>query len=157
AKKAAGGATSDEEGTDGEMGTENEADGPSLPRPRLKRKTRATAAEAQEEPPVEEQEPATPKARRHPKRTNEKPPEPADAEPATQSPVQGMVDKNSATNGLETPKASRKRARPDDEDEEMQEAEAALTVEITPSDTAPQPTPPADDGEIQIRRKRVRH
>ncbi|KAG6913621.1 hypothetical protein DXG01_005518 [Tephrocybe rancida] len=173
AKKVPGGATTDEEGTDGEMATEHETNGTSHPCLRPKRRTRTTAAEfhkdveqtADEARDEEQADPVTPKAQRRSKRTSPteaQAPEPVpevDDRPAAPSPAV-MVDEDAAASavngGLETPKVSRKRSRPDEEDEDVQEVEAAL-VGGDASDMAPQLTPPPDDREIQIRRKCVRH
>ncbi|KAG6868507.1 hypothetical protein C0993_001847 [Termitomyces sp. T159_Od127] len=163
AKKAAGGVTTDDEGTDGEMATENEAVEPSRPRPRPrpKRKTRASAAETQEEVEQtadenmdEQADPTTPKARRRPV-TYGKPAEPtpaADNESVVESAVADEDPIEPSANGVETPKVSRKRARTDDDDE-LQEAEAPLLEE----QISARPTPPPEE-EVPIRlKKRVRH
>ncbi|KAG6835657.1 hypothetical protein H0H93_016057 [Arthromyces matolae] len=171
-KKVSGGATSDE-GTDHEMVTENEGGEPSRPkpRPRPRRRTRASAAEIQDEVEQtadeaanEDPDPATPKARPRPRTDATATTPTAHEEPESgvaQSPNagtqngQGRQAASDAANGVETPQPSRKRARTDDEEEE-QEAEATLLGEA-PSNEVPQLTPPPDDGEVRLRRKRVRH
>ncbi|KAG6811622.1 hypothetical protein H0H92_006586 [Tricholoma furcatifolium] len=164
APKAVDATTSDEEGTDGEAGTENEANPPPRPRPRPRRRTRATAGEIQdgdEQTATEtrDDEPVTPKARPRPRPRKAVEPAPEPEAAPLDEPTQGTTDENIADpmiNGAETPKASRKRDRPDDEDVEMQEAEAAL-IDKDSSDAGAQPTPPPDEEEFRHTRKRIRH
>ncbi|KAG5641552.1 hypothetical protein DXG03_004787 [Asterophora parasitica] len=153
-KKFTAGVTTDEEGTDGEGVTETEADLPGpLPRPR--RGARAAAAEPQ----GNTLEPTTPKPRPRPRatyKTSPAKPVPDDLEQvsAPQSLVASNIDGESMVNGVETSQVSRKRVRPDDDDDvEMQDGETRDAADSQ----VHRPTPPSADGEIQIRRKRVRH
>ncbi|KAF8062324.1 hypothetical protein FPV67DRAFT_1508040 [Lyophyllum atratum] len=173
--KSAAGISSEEEGTDGEGLTETEAKELPRPKPRPRRSNRGAAATEEDmehtadeaadrvADEADHDEPSTPKPRPRPKTTYTKK-SPAKSgredngdEPDAQSPARSAIDEEEPLlNGLETPKVSRKRAR-DDDDVEMENAEV-LDATREPSDSqAPHTTPPPADGDIQIRRKRVRH
>ncbi|RDB23493.1 Cohesin subunit psc3 [Hypsizygus marmoreus] len=165
--KTAKGATTDEEATDGEGLTDDQSKEPPRPKPRRSHRTNPVETQDDLEQTGDEEhpEPATPKARIRPRpiQKKEKSPAPSspqavESEPPARSPARGDVDEQPITNGVETPKPSRKRARPDDDDE-TQSNLGDVSPDGAASDShAPQATPPPPgDGEIQIRRKRVRH
>jgi len=165
--KGTAGMTSGEEGSEGEGLTADEHDTHEPPaRPRrsgLRSRTAEPQSDVDQAMDQDEPGPLTPKARPRPKPRPIQKAKPTNGSPALEvpepspemSPVLGF-DAQPEVNGLETPKASRKRVRSDDEDEEQRST--TLDGENT-ADEAEHPsdllTPPGDD--IQFRRKRVRH
>lgn len=164
--KGATGMTSGEEGSDNEgiSGDEPETHEPPA-RPRrsgLRTRTAEPHSDIDQAMDQDEAGPVTPKARPRPKprpvqiaqSTNE-PVVPEAHEPSSErSPVAVQQEVNGF--GVETPKVSRKRARPDEEDEEQR------STTLDGDNTADEAehasdllTPPG--GDIQFRRKRVRH
>jgi cohesin complex subunit SA-1/2 len=148
-----GATTTDEEPSDGEGLTDNEPERRSA---RL-RGAHATAPpeEVGEQTAEEGLEPGTPKPRVPPRprptRKRKSPPPPMDNEDNAVAPdtaVQPVPTSPLATGTETTPKPSRKRTR-DNEDDDMDVGGAQEATEVR--DTSP------DDGEIRIRRKRVRH
>jgi cohesin complex subunit SA-1/2 len=163
--KTAAGLTSGEEGSGGEGLTMDENQTLELPaRPRrsgLRARVRATEPQSDVDQAMDQDEPTavTPKLRPRPKprpvyQANP-PTAPSASELHEPSPEMSPVVVAPEVNGFETPKAPRKRARPDGEEDEQR----STTYDGDTGEDGEHPsdllTPPGD--EIQFRRKRVRH
>lgn len=169
--KSAAGVTTDEEPSDGEGLGDHDVTEPSRAKRRSGRLRGVGTTEPQgqdemgqtadEEEPQTVPEPLTPKTRPRPKPTHKNiSPIPPPMEDDHELPVYNTgitedfaiaVDEEPVVNGTEvTPKPSLKRTRPDDD-------EQIPTVEESGPGTTEMPSSIPDDGDIRIRKKRVRH
>lgn len=161
-------AVSSDEASDGEGLTDHEPKEPPQPRPRRSGRSAAVKALEQgtgddtdqtvDEGDKEDIEPTTPtfQSRLKPS-SKEKSSTPSvnEHESPTKSPARSTIGEALTANGAETPIPSRKRTRPD-EDEGMQSGVDEGEVNAIQKSSDLQTAEPSE-GDIQIRRKRVRH
>lgn len=161
ATKNADAISGDEEASDGEGLITEPENRDSPPRRRSGRTRRGDRAAVVEPEPTEDEldaEPITPKPRPRPRATYKPPKEPSP--PKSPEPPESLransvtLDTEGEVNGLDTPKISRKRGRSEEEDEPVVNEGAEDEADPPADSLSNPPTPP---GDIQIRRKRVRH
>jgi cohesin complex subunit SA-1/2 len=104
-------------------------------------------------------EPITPKPRPRPKPVRKTTPPEEFSLPKSPEPAESLraksVGSEAGVNGFDNPKVSRKRGRSKEDEEEPVMNEGAPAADDPPADSLT--NPPTPPGDIQIRRKRVRH
>ncbi|KAF9463277.1 hypothetical protein BDZ94DRAFT_636599 [Collybia nuda] len=151
----------DEDTSDGEAlaGERENRDSPPRRRSARTRGDRTVAIDLEPTEDEPELEPTTPKSRPRPratykKRLSKEPSPPRSPERQSQRANSITLDGEGEPNGLDTPKVSRKRGRSEDDDEDIVNEGANEEADPGADSFESTLTPP---GDIEIRRKRVRH